>query len=97
MVIGKVHFSSTFKDMWPLVATPILTIRNYVLPSSEILTPKSFECYMFIGLIPIDGVALKENVTVHVAISTIYLTLPFAGITFAIACLVFNFIHRDKK
>ncbi len=49
------------------------------------------------GSIPYDGVANKELVTVHPAISGIYLTFACTGIVFAIACLIFNLINRDAK
>ena len=49
------------------------------------------------GSIPYDGVARKEIVTVHPAISSIFVALACAGIAFTIACLIFNFIYRNAK
>lgn len=49
------------------------------------------------GSIPYDGVPRKENVTVHVAIYSIYIPLASAGIVFAIVCFIFNFLYREAK
>ena len=49
------------------------------------------------GLVPYDGVPGKKIVAVHLAITVIYLMLACAGILFAIACLLFNFICRNSK
>ena len=46
---------------------------------------------------PIDGVAPNSTVSVHVATSTVFITLAAAGIIFTLACLVFNFYYRNKK
>lgn len=51
----------------------------------------------FTGSIPYDGVPKKEIATVHIAITCLYFVLAFAGIAFAIACLIFNFIYRNQK
>lgn len=52
-------------------------------------------CY--IGSIPYDGVPNKETVTVHPAVTSIYIILALGGIVFAIVCLIFNFIYRNEK
>ncbi len=49
------------------------------------------------GLIPYDGVPIEEIVTVAVPLTVIYSAFATAGIIFNIACLVFNFIMRNKK
>ena len=57
--------------------------------------------YMYIinsgGIIPYDGVPREEIVTVHPALPAVYITLSCAGIVFAIACLIFNFVYRNAK
>ncbi len=50
-----------------------------------------------IGLIPYDGVPREEIVTIHPALTGVYVTLACVGIAFAIACLIFNFICRNEK
>ena len=46
---------------------------------------------------PFDGVPIEEDVTVSVALTVIYGLLATAGIAFTIACLIFNFVFREKK
>ena len=48
-------------------------------------------------LIPYDGVPREEIVTIHPAVTSVYIILASAGIVFAIACLIFNFVHRTAK
>ena len=50
-----------------------------------------------IGLIPYDGVAGEMIVTVHPVVTSVYMILACAGITFAIACLIFNYTYRKTK
>ncbi len=49
------------------------------------------------GQIPYDGVPVEEIETVAVPLTVIYSFLSVAGIIFAIACLMFTFILRNKK
>ena len=49
------------------------------------------------GLVPYDGVPTKEFVAIALPVTVIFVFLASAGIFFAIACLIFNFVHRNKK
>lgn len=49
------------------------------------------------GIIPFDGVPNKEVVTIHAAVTVIFILLAVAGITFAAVCLTFNFVYRESK
>lgn len=49
------------------------------------------------GTIPYDGVPIEEIVTVEVPLTVIYTILAFAGIVFAIVCLVFTLVLRNRK
>ena len=49
------------------------------------------------GLIPYDGVPIEEDVTVALPLTVIVILLATAGIAFTIACLIFNFVFREKK
>ena len=55
------------------------------------------DCISCLGTIPYDGVPREEIITIHPAVSSIYIILACAGIGFAIACLVFNFVYRTAK
>ena len=46
---------------------------------------------------PTDGVPIVNIVTVALPISVLYTILAFGGIVFAVACMIFNYIHREKK
>ena len=49
------------------------------------------------GLIPYDGVPVEEDVSVTLSVTVIFFILSSAGIVFAIVCLIFNFIFRNRK
>ncbi len=49
------------------------------------------------GLVPNDGIPMEAFVSVHPALTGIYITLASGGIAFAIACLVFTFVCRNTK
>ena len=49
------------------------------------------------GLIPYDGVATNQTVSVHKAVTSIYTVLACVGIAFAVVCLTFNFTYRTTK
>ena len=49
------------------------------------------------GLIPYDGVAEEETVSVHIALTIVEVVLASLGIAFAVACLIFNFKFRNSK
>ncbi len=64
------------------ITLPILRFLNTLLPDGEI---------------PYDGVPVEEIETVAVPLTVIYSFLSIAGIIFAIVCLIFNFVLRNKK
>ena len=47
--------------------------------------------------IPYDGVPINQIVSIHVAVSVIFFVLATVGIAFAVFCIIFNFIFRNKK
>ena len=49
------------------------------------------------GAIPYDGVPEEKEVSVDLSLTVIFFILATAGIVFAVACLVFNFLFRNKK
>lgn len=57
----------------------------------------SYRYLLYLGLIPYDGVAGEVIVTVHPAVTSVYMILACAGIAFAIACLIFNYIYRKTR
>ena len=48
------------------------------------------------GEAPYDGVPTEEVVSVDLSLTVIFSVLATAGIVFGVACLVFNFIFRNK-
>ena len=67
-------------------------------PSPSFSTPAcTGSFYVAIGSIPYDGVARKEILTVHPALTSIIMILACAGVLFTVACLIFNFIFRSRK
>ena len=49
------------------------------------------------GLVPYDGVEQKGIVTIHPALTAVFVLCGVIGIVFSGACLIFNFIHRNTK
>ena len=49
------------------------------------------------GLVPYDGVPTNKYVTVAIPVTIVYILLSVAGIIFAILCLIFNFVYRNKR
>ena len=47
--------------------------------------------------IPNDGIPDEDIVTVHIGITVVYVTLATAGLVFAVVCLVFNLVFRQKR
>ena len=46
---------------------------------------------------PYDGAPIPQIQSIHVAVTVVFVTLSTAGIVFAIACMIFNFIFRERK
>ena len=47
--------------------------------------------------IPNDGIPIEDVVTVSVGLTVVYVILAFAGLVFAVVCLIFTLIFRKKK
>ena len=47
--------------------------------------------------VPYDGVPQDDVEKIHVSLTIVFCSLSTAGIVFAISCMLFNFIYRDKK
>jgi gamma-aminobutyric acid type B receptor len=47
--------------------------------------------------IPNDGIPIEDVVTVSVALTVVYVILATAGLVFAVACILFNIIFREKR
>ena len=67
----------------------IITLR--VLHFSAIMV------LFFLDGIPNDGIPIEEVVTVSVGLTVVYVILAFAGLVFAIVCLIFTLRFRKKK
>lgn len=52
---------------------------------------------MLDGLVPYDGVPDEEYITVGVPVTVVYIILSVIGIIFAVLCLIFNFVYRNKR
>ena len=48
------------------------------------------------GGIPYDGVPNEEVVSVSLGLAVVFFILATAGILFALACIIFNFVYRKK-
>jgi len=44
-----------------------------------------------------DGVPLEQVVTVHTSVTVIIIFLACCGIILTAACLIFNFVFRNRK
>ena len=49
------------------------------------------------GLTPDDGVSKPEQTTVILPVAGIIILLNIGGLAFALVCLIFNVIYRNKK
>ena len=47
--------------------------------------------------VPSDGVPMEEVVTVSLFLTVVYVILATFGIVFAVVCLMFTFIFREKR
>jgi hypothetical protein len=52
---------------------------------------------LYVAGVPYDGEPELEVLTVHPALTALVLTLTVAGTTFAIACMIFNFVYRNRR
>ena len=82
---------------------PENTVHVYVLTLIDVscLCVMYFTFFHIILLLvegrPHDGLPLRRPVTVSVALTVIFAFLATGGIIFAIVCLVFNTVFRDRK
>ena len=47
--------------------------------------------------IPYDGEPIQDTVEINPALTVLMILLAAAGATFAIACMIFNFINRKRR
>ena len=52
---------------------------------------------LFIDLVPHDGSARNDTATVILPVAVVLILFEIAGLVFAIICLVFNIVYRNKK
>ena len=52
---------------------------------------------MSIDLTPHDGVAMNDTATVILPVAVILILFEIAGLAFAVVCLMFNIVYRNKK
>ena len=69
-----------------------ICIKNTMICDSLII----WLCLLIDG-IPNDGIPDEDIVTVHIGITVVYVTLATAGLMFAVVCLVFNLVFRQKR
>ena len=48
------------------------------------------------GGIPYDGVPDEKVVSISLALAIVFFILATSGILFAMACIVFNFVYRER-
>ena len=85
LVIQYNHpFSSDNPGMWPGKISNVCHGRLYI------------ECPNADG-IPNDGIPIEEVVTVSTTLTVIYGILAVAGLVFAVFCLLFTLIFRNRK
>ena len=68
-----------------------------VQPRKCITVSSSYGLQFLGGVVSYDGVPTEKDVSVDLSLTVIFSILATAGIVFAVTCLVFNFIFRDKK
>ena len=49
------------------------------------------------GGVPYDGKPIPIIETVDISLTVMFIVLSATGIIFTTACLIFNFVFRDKK
>ena len=69
---------------------------NYYLQST-IVDSHHHNLFMHVGLTPKDGLPESEIAVVHAPITVIFTLMNVLGLAFAITCLVFNIVYREKK
>ena len=47
--------------------------------------------------VPYDGVPETNVERIHTSVSVIFCVLSTCGVVFAISCMLFNFVYRNKK
>ena len=46
---------------------------------------------------PYDGVIKSKITTVHLSVTVLFIPLNIGGLIFALICLVFTIVYRNKK
>ena len=54
-------------------------------------------CVLHAEGIPNDGIPVEEVVSVSVALTVVYVILATAGLVFAVVCILFNLLFRQKR
>ena len=52
---------------------------------------------IYLAGVPYDGEPEIHVLTVHPGLTALVLTLTTAGATFAAACMIFNFVYRNRR
>ena len=63
----------------------------------KFLLSRLIHLFCITGGVPYDGKPIEVIETVDISLTVIFIVLSVAGIIFTIACLIFNFVFRDKK
>ena len=53
--------------------------------------------FVYVDGIPFDGRPIPQVQSIHVSVTVVFVMLSTAGIAFAIVCMVFNFVFRERK
>lgn len=78
-------------------------LRLTIVVTIMVLTPYHYaiHCtYMHIlsgGNVPYDGSPVEAVDHTHVALTVIYVLLGILGLVFAVACLIFNTLFKNKR
>lgn len=60
-------------------------------------TKFSSHCIFNLGRVPHDGLPDSDIATIFVSVAVMFTLLDVCGLAFALVCLVFNVLFRDKK
>ena len=62
-----------------------------------VTSPRYVNHNIFSGPVPYDGVPDKTTISVHPALTAVFVVLACAGIALAIVCIAFNFMYRKSR
>ena len=52
--------------------------------------------YILLGYSPVDGLPRREIAILNLPVAVIFILLNICGVAFALVCLVFNMVYKDK-